>query len=150
MKNYSKNKKIKVKAMCLFKCKGKVFVCKARDEVKKETFFRVIGGSVEFSETAEESVRREIKEELNCEIKNIKFLTVVESIFTYRGEKGHEVVFLFGGDLSNKDIYKKESICYVEANGEKQNAEWVEISDIFKGKIKLYPEFDYKKFLKGK
>lgn len=137
----------KVKAMCLFKCKGKVFACKAHDEIKNETFFRVIGGSVEFSETAEKAVRRELREELNCEIKNLRFLTVVENIFTYKGERGHEVVFLFKGDLSNKDLYKKGAVCQV-AGEDWVNAEWVDISDIFKGKVKLYPEFDYKKFLK--
>ncbi len=149
MKNQSKDKKISVKAMCLFECKGKVFVCKAHDKSKNETFLRVIGGSVKFSETAEEAVKREIKEELNCEIKNLRFLTVVESIFTYQGEKGHEVVFLFKGDLSNKDLYKKKALCRI-AGEDWISAEWVDIADIFKGKIKLYPEFDYKKVLKGK
>ncbi len=149
MKNKSKNKRIKVKAMCLFECEGRVFVCKGHDAVKDETYFRVIGGSVEFSETAGEAVRREIKEELNCKIKNLKFLTVVESIFTYRGEKGHEAIFLFKGDLSNKDLYKKKAACQIDGE-DWISAEWADIADIFKGKIKLYPKFDYKKFLKIK
>jgi len=36
MKNKSKSKIIKVKAMCLFECKGKVLACKAHDKVKIE------------------------------------------------------------------------------------------------------------------
>jgi len=147
MKNKSKNEIIRVKAMCLFERDGKLFVSKNYDRAKKETFYRVIGGSVEFSETAEEAVRRELREELNLEIENLQFLTVVENIFTFEGEKGHEIIFLYKGDLSDKDIYKKESISYVEAGGKKLSAEWIKISDVLEERIKLYPPFDYKKFL---
>ncbi len=141
MKNLTKNKKIAIKALLVIKHKGKLLLNKGRDSVKKETFYRFVGGSVKFGETAEKAIRREIREELNSEIENLEFLKVVENIFTYEGEKCHEIIFLYQGDLANKDIYQKEKIP-IDVNG--FPAEWVPISDILEGKIILYPTFNYK------
>ncbi|MBP5743174.1 MAG: NUDIX domain-containing protein [Paludibacteraceae bacterium] len=41
------------------------------------------GGFVEFAETAEEALRREIKEELNIEVKNIKFEFSMPNIYRF-------------------------------------------------------------------
>lgn len=143
MENYSQHEKIMVKAMCLIEHEGKLLLCKNYNKVKKETFFRVVGGTVNFGEKCEEAVRREIKEELNSKIENLHFIAVIENIFTYEGEEGHEIVFLYKGDLSNKEIYKKKIIYIPDA--EDFPAEWVPISDILEGKVKLYPVFNYRK-----
>lgn len=142
MENYSQSKRIMVKAMCLIEHEGKLLLCKGYDKVKKETFFRVIGGTVNFGEKCEEAVRREIREELNYEIENLRFITVIENIFTYEREEGHEIVFLYKGDLSNKEIYKKKIIHIPDA--EDFPVEWVPISDILEEKVKLYPAFNYR------
>ena len=147
MKNLTKNKKIAIKALLVIKHKGKLLLNKGQDSVKKETFYRFVGGSVKFGETAEKALRREIKEELNSEIENLKFLRVIENIFTYEGEKCHEIIFLYQGDLANKDIYQKEKIP-IDVNG--FPAEWVSISDILEGKIILYPTFNYKQLFPEK
>jgi NADH pyrophosphatase NudC (nudix superfamily) len=62
--------KIRIKAMCLFYKDGKVLVSKGFDKVKNENFYRVLGGSVNFFETGEAGVRREIQEELLSEVEN--------------------------------------------------------------------------------
>jgi len=67
----SQNKKITVKVMCFIEHNGKLLLNKGYDKVKNETFFRIIGGGVNFGERSEEALRREIKEELNSEIKNL-------------------------------------------------------------------------------
>lgn len=142
MGNQSENKRIIIKALLLIEHEGKLLLNKGYDSIKKETFFRFVGGSLNFGEKAEEAMRREIKEELNSEIENLQFLRVVESIFTYEGEKGHEIIFLYKGDLSNKNIYQQKFISIPDD----QNfpAEWVPISDILEDKIILYPSFNYK------
>ncbi len=146
MENYSQNEKIMVKAMCLIEHEGKLLLCKGHDKVKNETFFRVLGGSANFGEKCEEAVRREIREELNSEIENLRFITVIENIFTYEKEEGHEIVFLYKGDLSNKEIYKKKIVPL--ADTEEFPAEWVSISDILEGKVILYPSFNYRELFK--
>lgn len=77
--------KIRIKAMCLFTHKGKTLVSKGYDEKKNETFYRVIGGSVNFGEKTEGSVRREVREELGCEVENLKLVKVVENVFEFNG-----------------------------------------------------------------
>jgi len=136
-------KEICVKVMCLVEHKGRLLLCKGYDHVKKEIFFRILGGGVNFGEKVEDALRREMKEELNSDLENLRFLTVIENIFTYEGEKGHEITFLYKGDLANEDIYEKKSI---PIPGEYEfPAEWVSVSDILEEKIILYPSFNYKK-----
>jgi ADP-ribose pyrophosphatase YjhB (NUDIX family) len=146
MKNNFRDKKIIIKAMCLFEHEGKLLLNIGYDKVKDERFFRIIGGSVNFGEKTEEAIRREVREELDCEIENLKFLTVIENIFQYEGKNMHEISFIYKGDLSDKRIYEQESIHYIKIN-EKFDAEWVPISNILTKKIKLYPTFDYQKLM---
>ena len=136
------DKEIMVKAMCLIEHDGKLLLNKGYDKIKKETFFRVLGGTLNFGEKCKEAIRREIKEELNSEIENLRFITVIENIFTYEREEGHEIVFLYKGDLSNKEIYKKKIVPIPDA--EDFPAEWVPISDILDEKVILYPAFNYR------
>ncbi len=143
MKNNSQNKRIAVKVICIIEHDGRLLLDKGYDKIKNETFFRIIGGSVNFGEKAEEALRREMREELNSEIENLQFLKVIENIFIYEGEKGHEIAFLYKGDLSNKEIYKKDFV-HVLDDVEGLPAEWVPISDILEEKIIFYPSFDYK------
>jgi len=137
MINDSKNKKIVVKALCIIEQGRKLLLCKSYDNVKKEIFFRFVGGTVNFGKKSEEALRREIRGELNSEIENLKFITVIENIFTYEGRKKHEICFLYKGDLARKDLYYKNVIPILDHKG--FPAELVPISDILEGKIILYP-----------
>ena len=131
-----------VKALCIIEQGRKLLLCKSYDNVKKEIFFRFVGGTVNFGEKSEEALRREIRGELNSEIENLKFITVIENIFTYEGRKKHEICFLYKGDLARKDLYYKNVIPILDHKG--FPAELVPISDILEGKIILYPIFNYK------
>lgn len=136
-----KTNQIEVKALCIILRDNKdVLVGLGYDEIKKEHFGRVLGGGMNFGETAEAAVRREIKEELLCEIENLEFVKLIENIFIYNGEKGHQITFLYKGDLSNKDLYKQEKILVHDTKS--FEAEWLPLSDVITGKVKLYPEFD--------
>ncbi len=133
--------KIRIKTMCAFINRGKVLACAGRDDVKRQNFFRLIGGGLEFGETAEQGIRREVREELNSEIKNLEFIGVVQNIFEYRGRKGHQIVFLFKGKLE-QELSEKARIIISEAYGELE-AQCISCQDVLENKIKLYPEFDY-------
>lgn len=138
---------IKVKAMCLFHNDGKILASKDFDSVKKQYFYRVLGGHVEFHETCENTVRREIQEEIQSEIENLKFIDILENIFVYEGKKGHEIVFLYAGELTNTNLFSKEFIPIIEENYQ-GNAEWVTMENILHGDIPLYPLFNYEKVFK--
>jgi ADP-ribose pyrophosphatase YjhB (NUDIX family) len=63
-------------------------------------YHRLIGGSVEFGESHQDAIRREVEEEVGATIEDLALLTVVESIYTVDGEPGHEIVFLYSGHLN--------------------------------------------------
>jgi ADP-ribose pyrophosphatase YjhB (NUDIX family) len=141
------DQKPRVKVMCVFLHNGRTLASKAFDKTKNEKFGRLLGGSLELRETTEEGIRREIREELGCEIENLTLLKVAENLFTYEGNQGHDIVFVFKGDLANKELYEKEIIRIVEPYAE-FDAEWISTSDILEGKIPLYPAMDYSEILK--
>ena len=54
-----------------------------------EGYHRLIGGSVEFGESHQDAIRREVEEELVAAIEDAVLLTVVENIYTVDGKPGH-------------------------------------------------------------
>jgi ADP-ribose pyrophosphatase YjhB (NUDIX family) len=98
------------------------------DDVKNERFFRPLGGAVEFGEAAEEALRREIREELGLEILNVVRLGVVENRFEYRGQPGHEVVFVFNASFVDDGVYSVPTLPIREP-GWDGPAEWLVLSD---------------------
>lgn len=143
---------IRVKAMCLLiqddfilVADGSTMKSNARLVIARN-FYRVMGGTMEPNETAEETVRREIREELNSELENLERLDVIENIYTYEGHKGHEIVFLFKGELTNKELRKQDKIHVVDADYE-FDAIWVPIKELLNGDKPLYPSLDYSRFI---
>ncbi|MCI0450417.1 MAG: NUDIX domain-containing protein [Chlorobi bacterium] len=138
------NKFISPKAICIFKNKSKILVSKGYDKVKKDFYYRSPGGRVEFRETSEETIRREIMEEFNQKIVNLRYLGVIESIFTLDGENYHEIVFIYEADFNNKEIYEKQKVEMFEAGW--HEAQWIEYDEFKNNGLRLVPE-DIKKFI---
>lgn len=132
------DKKIRSLAVCIIKHDGKLLSGIGHDSVKKDTFYRLLGGGIEFGEWAEDALKREFGEELGTDLENIKYLTTLENIFTYEGKTGHEIVFVFQGELSNKELYERDNISINDDKDSK--AVWQKIEDFKSGKLILYPE----------
>lgn len=75
---------------------GHLLASKEYDRAKDESFYRLLGGGIEFGETAMQALRREFAEELGIELASAELLEVTENIFEYQGSSGHEVAFVFG------------------------------------------------------
>lgn len=124
----------------------RILLGKGYDKAKDETFYRVLGGSLNSGESAEEGMRREIQEELHSEIENLKALETIDNKFVYEGRPGHEIVHLFKGNVSDKELEKQSEIHIVE-EGYEFDAEWVSMKDVIEKKVILYPAFEYEKYL---
>jgi NADH pyrophosphatase NudC (nudix superfamily) len=55
---------IRVIAICVFRHDDKILVFEAYDTIDKKPFYRPLGGAVEFGETTETAIKREIREEI--------------------------------------------------------------------------------------
>ncbi|WP_209447014.1 NUDIX domain-containing protein [Rhodococcus gordoniae] len=68
-----------------------------------EAFFRAIGGGIEFGEMAEAALRREFTEELGVTLGAVELLGVVENIFEYEANRGHEIAHVFAVESAEID-----------------------------------------------
>jgi len=145
IKLYKVNKKkIRPTALLLAIKNNKVLVIKAHDYCKNENFYRLIGGGIEFGETGVQALAREIKEEVNTEIKNIKYLGLIENIFNYENKDKHEIVLVYKAEFIDKSIYGKREINILDSRNP-QKAFWVNKEEL--KKFKFYPE-EIKKLIK--
>lgn len=139
MKDRGPQKLIRPLVICLFRNNGRFLAALGNDSIKGHEFYRPLGGMIEFMETAEVALKREIMEELNEEIINIKYLGTAENLFTYEGEPGHEIIMIYDADFVNKSLYEKEVIDVSEADIW-YKAHWFSNDDLLSGKVTVYPE----------
>jgi 8-oxo-dGTP pyrophosphatase MutT (NUDIX family) len=131
--------RIRAIAICIFHIEDKILVFEGYDPKKNQTFYRPLGGGIEFGEYSEEAIRREIKEEINEEITQLKYLGTLENIFVFDGQPGHEIVQVYDGKLVNTDLYEQVEIIGTEDNGTQIKVLWKHL-DEFNKQTPLYPD----------
>lgn len=131
--------KVRPIAICVCRDGGRILVAEGRDSRKRQTFYRPLGGAIEFGERGEESVRREFREEIGADLLEVRALGVLENIFTYEGRRGHEIVLVYDGRLANTALYQKEVIIGNEF-GMPFKAVWKRLDEFEPGGLILYPE----------
>lgn len=120
---------------------NRLLVSEGFDKVKNETFYRCLGGGIEFLEKSEEALKREFLEEINVDITVKDFLGISENIFTYQGKKAHELILFYSIEISDKNYQEEYKV--IDDHGE-TIAKWIDINE-FKNKNKiLYPEEVFK------
>jgi len=132
-----KEKKPRAVALGIVERKGKILVGEGYDKLKDQHFYRPIGGGIEFLEKAEDTLKREFKEEIGKEVKAIKFLGVTENIFSYEGNDGHEIIMLYSGEIADKDY---EEVYHVVDGNKPFDAVWIDKNEFVNNNKILYPE----------
>jgi ADP-ribose pyrophosphatase YjhB (NUDIX family) len=87
-----------------------LLVFEAYDASKDQTFYRPLGGGIDFGETAEAALRRELREEFAAELIDVRQLGVLENIFRGSGGAGHEIAFIFDCRLANPTLYERDLV----------------------------------------
>lgn len=127
-------------ALCIFQRDDAIFVAEGRDKVKDETFYRPLGGRIEFGEYAADTVRRELMEEIGAEVRDLQYLGTLENIFIYQGEPRHELVLMFEGAFCDERLYDADRITDAYSDGELLfHAMWKPLSGFRTGAALLYP-----------
>jgi 8-oxo-dGTP pyrophosphatase MutT (NUDIX family) len=128
-------------AVCLFRDENRILVSEGFDTVKRNYYYRPLGGGIEYGESSRDAVRREIREELGVEIENVRLLGVLENIFVYEGQQGHEIVFVFDAEFTDKSLYKSSEIDGYEQEANVEfKAKWYSLNEIEKPGGRLVPE----------
>lgn len=126
-------------ALCVFFNNNRILVFEGHDPIKGETFYRPLGGGIEFGERSEDAVRRELKEEINVDVGEVRYLGTLENIFTFNGNSYHEIVLIYDGTLIESGLYDQAVITGKEANGDDIRAMWKSLDEFESGGLILYP-----------
>lgn len=105
-------------------------------------YYYIPGGRVRMHETSESAIIREIKEEVQIEIKVNRLLWVVENLFIEEqsGDRFHEIGLYYLLDIKDESIFKKGNEFITNENGQHDLMfTWVELEKI--KDLYIYPLF---------
>ena len=131
---------IRVKVLAWLQQDDYLFVVRMHDSVKGDDYYRPVGGCLEFGETTQQALHRELMEELNTQVNVTGEPMVLENIFTCDGIPGHEIMFLYPARFADTTYAKHQVYPLVEANGALFEASWINIDDFVNGSLRLVPE----------
>ena len=132
--------KIRPLAICVFRHNDCILVAEGYDPLKQQTFYRPLGGGIEFGERSEDTVRRELMEEVRADVGDLWYLGTLENIFVFNGTPGHEIVQVYDGVLKESGLYDQAVIVGEEAEiSEAFKAVWMSLNEFGEGKAILYP-----------
>lgn len=87
-----------------------LLVQRGTDPDTGEPFHRLVGGGIEFGETAAQALHRELREELDVELTAVRLLGVLENLFHAFDRHGHEIMFVFACDLADRSLYERDHV----------------------------------------
>ena len=131
--------KIRVIVLGLIQSGDRIFVSECYDPVKQETFYRALGGGLEFGEHSTDALQREFQEEIQAELTNIKYLACLENIFVFNGQTGHELIQLYHCEFVEPKFYQLESLAFADGEWE-LTALWMPIDRFRSGELRLVPD----------
>ena len=130
-----KDHKFNYRAVAIIRSNDSVLLHK----FKHDGVWSLPGGRVEFGESANESVERELFEELGVKVKSIEPKWVVDNIYQYQGENFQELGIYFLVQLKlDSHIFREKEFRGIEPD---VNIwfKWFHLDQL--GSIGVYPEF---------
>lgn len=129
---------IKVKARAVIRRDDEVLLSFAIDPASGVRYGRFLGGAIEFGERAEDTVRRELREEIGVEVGDVSQLGVVEDVGEWGGRVHHEITFVFVASFADPAAYRRDHFVVNETVCDGP-AEWVPLRRLTTGEIPFYP-----------
>jgi ADP-ribose pyrophosphatase YjhB (NUDIX family) len=98
-----------------------------------------LAGGIEFGETGEQAIARELGEEIGAIPRRIRFLGLIEDIFEWAGIKRHELYLIYQVDLQGQEVFEAEELTVTESDGTSYVARWRPLTE-FRGSARLVPD----------
>ncbi|RMF67550.1 MAG: NUDIX domain-containing protein [Cyanobacteria bacterium J069] len=134
-----KKKRIRPIAICLLRQGDRLLLHEGVDTTTGLQFGRPLGGGIDFGEHSRDAVIREIREELGAAITAVELVGILESIYVYEGEPGHELVFVYSGRFVDESLYEQPTLQVTE--GERVfEARWRSLDELRGDPLVLVPE----------
>lgn len=132
--------KIRVLALCIIWRGAELLLTEGYDPAKSQTFYRPLGGGIEFGERGIDAAAREMREELDAEIVDLRYLGTLENIFVFNNEPGHEIVLMYEGRFTDPARYDLDEMVGHEEGDGPFRVVWRAITDFDAGLAPLYPD----------
>ena len=101
-----------------------------------DSYVALVGGRVEIGESSEQTIRREIMEEMGKEIEILEYVSTIENFFDVDDMPYHEIMFVYRVDFKNEEDKKiVDTIHNVEGKDELRY-DWVDFDKINEYQIK--------------
>ena len=88
------------------------------------------GGRIAIGESSEQTVKREIKEEMGKETKIIEYIGTIENFFEMNQKKYHEILFIHKLEFTNEEDQKIDYTMKNIEGKEYLKYEWLELDKI--------------------
>lgn len=124
---------------CLLRRAEEVLLIRIVEPDSGRVAWRAPGGGIEWRESAEQAVRREVLEEVGVALGQCRLLEVVEAFGTWDGNDEHELIFLYEAEPVEWQSLAGPRVLGVEANGKPLEMHWVRGDVLLDGGQELYP-----------
>lgn len=124
--------RLNARAACIIKHENKVLFHKNINS----DHYALIGGRIKLGENSEETVKREIMEELGKEIEIKGYISTVENFFETEEFKYHEYLFIYEAEFKEKDDRKTLETLKNKEGKDYLRYEWIDIDKMDEYPIK--------------
>ncbi|AQU79333.1 MULTISPECIES: MBL fold metallo-hydrolase [Planococcus] len=101
-------------------------------------FYRPLGGTIELGEPSTMTLQREFKEEINASIEIIRYVDVLENIYTLKEQVFHEISLIYEVEFTDSSFYNQRVFDVVEGSN-KTKATWISLQELSLAETILYP-----------
>lgn len=95
-----------------------------------EDHYALLGGRVEIGENSENTLKRELQEEIGKEVEMIGYISTIENFFEANNTKYHEIMFVHKAEFINDEDKKIEHTLKNIEGKQYLQYEWVELDKI--------------------
>lgn len=117
----------------------RILVWDDHDPTTGEVVAVPLAGGIEFGESGEAAIARELAEEIGASPTRTRYLGLLEDIFVWAGQRRHELYLVYDVDIADRAVYEAGEVQVVEPDGTSYPARWRPLSE-FSTSARLVPD----------